>query len=472
MLFNTLEFALFLPCVLALYYVLRLRAQNVLLLIASYFFYSCWDWRFCSLLLISTVVDYTVARAMPSADSSKRRFLLLISVCTNLGILAFFKYFNFFVGSAAELLEYFELGAHLPVLSIVLPVGISFYTFQTMAYTIDVYRKRIEPERDFIVFGIYVAYFPQLVAGPIERAQNLLPQMRATRRITQFQISSGAILILIGLLRKVVIADNAATYVDLVFVDAASVGWPGIIKGVMYFSLQIYGDFAGYSNIARGCSRLLGIELMQNFNHPYFSTNITSFWRKWHISLSSWLRDYLYIPLGGSRGSPAFVFRNLMLTMLLGGLWHGAGWTFIVWGGVHGVALAIHKWWLGGHKPSVKIELSNITGILRAAAGWLVTMGVVGLAWVFFRSPNIETAQQMFVSIFTLSQGNVWVPTLPVVWMLLLLLAIDIPQAIAEDQVIWLRWPWYVRGMVYACAVLLLVIWGSRDDVAFIYFQF
>ena len=471
MLFNTWEFAVFMPCVLACYYILAPRPQNVLLLLSSYFFYSCWDWRFTGLLLLSTIVDYTVARFMPRASPAKRRFLLLISICTNLGILGFFKYFNFLLDSTVQLLEQLGLGANLFFLEIILPVGISFYTFQTMAYTIDVFRGRIEPEKNIVVFGIYVAYFPQLVAGPIERAQHLLPQIRARRTVSSDQIASGLVLIVIGLLRKVVIADNAATYVDLVFSDPTEVGWQGLAKGVLYFSLQIYGDFAGYSNIARGCSRLLGIELMQNFDIPYFATSITIFWRKWHISLSSWLRDYLYIPLGGNRGSAIFAYRNLMLTMLLGGLWHGAGWNFIIWGGIHGVALGVHKWWLGDRKPA-NARMTDFRSLAGALIGWAVTMAVVGFAWVFFRAPSCSIALDIVKRICTFADGSLWIPTTPLIGMLTLLLAIDIPQSISGNQVVWLRWPWYVRGIVYALAILLLVLWGSGEDVPFIYFQF
>ena len=471
MLFNSWEFALFLPCVLGCYYILKTRAQNVLLLLSSYFFYSCWDWRFTGLLLLSTVVDYSVGRAMPRATARRSRTLLLVSICTNLGVLGLFKYFNFFADSAADILGTFGIGASPVLLNVILPVGISFYTFQTMAYTIDVYRGRVEPERDIVTFGIYVAFFPQLVAGPIERAQNLLPQIRAPRRIDQHQISSGTLLILIGLLRKVVIADNAAMYVDLVFSDPTAVSWTGLIKGIMYFSLQIYGDFAGYSNIARGCSRLLGIELMQNFNHPYFATNITTFWRKWHISLSTWLRDYVYIPLGGNRGTVIFAYRNLILTMLLGGLWHGAGWTFVVWGGIHGVALAVHKWWLGGRDPKPKQWSSGIQGVLGALAGWLVTMAIVGFGWIFFRAPTFEAAYNVVMGICTLSSGQQWIPHMPLFGMVLLLLAIDVPQSIAGEQTIWLRWG-RARGLVYTFAVLLIVLLGSKENVPFIYFQF
>ena len=313
--------------------------------------------------------------------------MLLTSLATNLGILGFFKYFNFFVDSAHRLLESVGFVADAPVLNIVLPVGISFYTFQTMAYTIDVYRRRLSPEENLIHFGVYVAYFPQLVAGPIERAQNLLPQIKNRRVVTGDQIVLGLVLILVGLIRKVVIADNAAVYADLAFSQTGEIGWKGLIKGVLYFSLQIYGDFSGYSNIARGSSRLLGIELMRNFDRPYFASDITTFWRRWHISLSTWLRDYLYIPLGGNRHGDRKMYRNLLLTILLGGLWHGAGWNFVVWGAIHGGALALHKWWTGRRGDRSRADLHAAYAWFVKIVSWSTTLTVVIAAWIFFPSP-------------------------------------------------------------------------------------
>ena len=471
MLFNSWEFPLFLVIVLGAYYVLNTRAQNILLLAASYVFYAFWNWKFCGLLLLSTVVDYGLARAMAGAEEGRRRALLIGSLVTNPGILGVFKYFNFFVSSATQLLEGLGFQANPAFLEVVLPVGISFYTFQTLAYTIDVYRGRIEPEHNFIVYGIYVAYFPQLVAGPIERAQRLLPQFRKARRVTGEALASGSVLILIGLLRKVVIADNAAVHVNSAFADPGSIGGLGLLSAVFYFSLQIYGDFAGYSAIARGTSRLFGIELMENFQQPYFATNITAFWRRWHISLSTWLRDYLYIPLGGNRGTKAFAYRNLMITMLLGGLWHGAAWQFIVWGGIHGVALAVHKWWLRGKKALTDERLESLKDLPRRLLGWTATMAVVVLAWVFFRAESFGDAFLILERIFTLAPGKATF-TFPLVAMLLLVALIDIPQWYTRNQVIWLSWPWAVRGVVYAASILLLTLLASTVREPFIYFQF
>ena len=347
MLFNSLVFLGFLSVVLMVYPRLHWRRQNLFLLAASYYFYGTWDWRFTSLLMISTVVDYFVGQRIHMATEIRRRKLLLtISVMVNLGILGFFKYFNFFVDSLGVLLDGAGFDPHLPVLRIILPVGISFYTFQTMSYTIDIYRKRMEPTRNFIDFALFVSFFPQLVAGPIERARVLLPQIAAPRQVTRPMITSGLNLMLMGYLKKVAIADTLAPLVDQIFSQPAGLDTGTLLTGVYAFAFQVYGDFSGYSDIARGVSRLLGFELLENFNAPYLSRSITEFWRRWHISLSTWLRDYLYIGLGGNRKGEFRTYINLFLTMLLAGLWHGAAWTFVVFGALHGVYLTVEKIWL------------------------------------------------------------------------------------------------------------------------------
>jgi D-alanyl-lipoteichoic acid acyltransferase DltB (MBOAT superfamily) len=325
-----------------------------------------------------------------------------------------------------------------------------------------VYRRRLEPCSDPIIFGVYVSYFPQLVAGPIERAQNLLPQFSKPRRVDSDMFASGCVLILIGLLRKMVIADGVAPYVDQAFADPAGMSSLMLLRAVALFSLQIYGDFAGYTDIARGVSRLFGIDLMVNFNHPYFATSITTFWRRWHISLSTWLRDYLYIPLGGNRGPKWFVYRNLMLTMLLGGLWHGAAWTFVIWGGIHGIALAVHK--LIGPRETFHP--------VRAVGGWIITMFVVAIAWVFFRAPDFATAFEVLSGIASLRGDWTAYHLRPLVYVVVLMLCIDVPQAIAREHTITMKWPALVRGFSYAMMLLVLVVYGSRADVPFIYFQF
>jgi alginate O-acetyltransferase complex protein AlgI len=366
MLFNSFVFVLFLAIVLPVYYALSHRWQNRFLLVASYVFYGYWDWRFLGLLAISTVLDFALALLIAGTDSPRRKKRrVALSVVVNLGILGFFKYFDFFVDSAAVLLESAGLQANLPMLRVVLPVGISFYTFQSMAYTIDVYRGIQPPTRNLLDFALYVAYFPQLVAGPIERASRLLPQIQSPRRVGQAQWERGAQLILWGYVKKVAIADGLAPYADAVFRDPSSFSGLSLWLGVYCFAVQIYCDFSGYTDIARGVSQLLGIELMENFRQPYLSRNITEFWRRWHISLSTWLRDYLYVPLGGNRRGPAMQYRNLMITMLLGGLWHGAAWTFVVWGGLHGLFLATHKYMTRGRKIGQEAPARDGAGMAR-----------------------------------------------------------------------------------------------------------
>jgi D-alanyl-lipoteichoic acid acyltransferase DltB (MBOAT superfamily) len=330
-------------------------------------FYGWWDSRFLLLLAFSTTVDYYCALKIAETDvESTRKKYILVSLISNLGILGFFKYFNFFVSSAHDALQTVGWNVSTPVLQIILPLGISFYTFQAISYTIDVYRRTIGPSRDFVAFALSVCYFPHLVAGPIQRASFLLPQLERDRRVRWVQIREGAGLIVYGLFKKVGVADAIAPLVDLRFASPGLYGWTDLLFAVYLFAIQIYCDFSGYSDIARGTSKLFGIELMLNFDHPYFSTSITEFWRRWHISLSTWLREYLYIPLGGNRHGVRRTYRNLLLTMLLGGLWHGANWTFVVWGGLHGLYLSIHKMLLDTAARKVATAKSRREAVVTA----------------------------------------------------------------------------------------------------------
>ncbi|MFO1490970.1 MAG: MBOAT family O-acyltransferase [Kiritimatiellia bacterium] len=342
MVFNSFVFVLFFLVVYGLYVILRHRAQNVLLLVASYVFYGWWDWRFLSLVFASTLLDYVCGLKIVD-DPVRRKLWIGISMTGNLGLLFFFKYFNFFAASTAALLHSLGLEAGWTTLNIVLPVGISFYTFQTMSYTLDIYRGTLAPTRSLLNFSLYVAFFPQLVAGPIERASHLLPQVEKPRRPTYQGLREGFWLILHGYLLKVVVADNLGPFADEIFNHPESARGLAVPLALAAFAFQIYGDFAGYSNIARGLCKWMGFDLMVNFRMPYFATNPSDFWRRWHISLSTWLRDYLYIPLGGNRGGPARTHRNLLLTMVLGGLWHGAAWHFVAWGLYHGLLLSGHR---------------------------------------------------------------------------------------------------------------------------------
>lgn len=475
MLFNSWEFLIFLPLTLLAYYSLRHRGQNILLLIASYVFYGWWDYRFLSLLAISTVIDFVVAKQLHAIDAKRtraRKRLLFVSLVSNLGILGFFKYFNFFSDSAISLLESLGMHASIPTIHVILPVGISFYTFQTLSYTIDVYRGRLKPVENMFDFGLYVAFFPQLVAGPIERATHLVPQILKKRKVTWQDFTSGCQLIFIGLIKKIAIADGVAMIVNEVFANPNAHGSFALLIGLYLFCIQIYCDFSGYSDIARGCSRLMGFELMINFQHPYFSTSITEFWRRWHISLSSWLKDYLYISLGGNRGGHFKTYRNLLLTMLLGGLWHGASWAFVVWGGLHGIYLAIHKAMLGDQKP----ETENRS---RSLKQWPIdlfkiafTLHLVALTWIFFRANDFGQAWSYLTGILKL-QGGVDLTHLKSLTVALFALAlIDIPQYRANDHGATLRWHWLPRSALYVILFLILCLVRSDGEVPFIYFQF
>ena len=472
-LFNSVAFFVFFPIVLGVYYCLTRRAQNTWLVAASYVFYGWWDWRFCGLLAFSTVLDYFCARSMPAAGKRGRRFLLLASLVVNLGILGFFKYCNFFVDSAGELLRTLGMQPNFPVLQVILPVGISFYTFQTMAYTIDVYRGRLAPTRDFTTMALYVSFFPQLVAGPIERAQHLMPQFESPRRVNRSMLASGCLLILIGFCRKVAIADSIAPLVETAFSHPHSTNWTTLLAGAWLFSIQIYGDFAGYSDIARGTARLLGFELMENFNQPYFSTSITEFWRRWHISLSTWLRDYLYIPLGGNRHGTFNTYRNLLLTMILGGLWHGASWTFVVWGTLHGCYLAFHKWLLGSKKAAM--GQFHRGGSIKKTLCAVATFHLVMLTWIFFRCATLAESWDYLIGILTLRGGLELIQPYFIAtagFYVLLVLAIDIPQYRKENHTVMLEWPWPLRGVAYAVMLILIIILRPSHETPFIYFQF
>lgn len=474
MVFNSFEFAVFLPLVFILYWTVLRKRQNLLLLVASYIFYGWWDWRFLSLIVISTFTDFYVARALgKQTEARPRQLLMSVSVLVNIGILGFFKYFNFFIDSTASTLDSIGLEPNLPTLTILLPVGISFYTFQTLGYTIDVFRGKLEPTSNWLTFAVYVAYFPQLVAGPIERAGHLLPQIERIRtRLSDPELWSGIYLILLGLFRKVVIADGLAPIVSEAFGRSESGGWLRLLLGIYAFSLQIYGDFAGYSAIARGTSRLLGIELMENFRQPYLSRNITHFWRTWHISLSTWLRDYLYVTIGGNRRGKIFTYRNMMITMVLGGLWHGAAWTFVVWGGLHGVYLAIHRS-LRHKSPKAAGDPFTLSDLVPA----VVTFHLVALSWIFFRADSFTQALDYLTGIITLRGG---VPDLATTGEILALLVplgllsfgIDLAQRQARSQTAPLQWPEVSRGLAYGVIFVGLIVFTGGGTTPFIYFQF
>ncbi|MEM1084371.1 MAG: MBOAT family protein [Verrucomicrobiota bacterium] len=404
MLFNSLEFAIFLPIVFALYWSFRRSTglQNGLLTVASYVFYGWWDYRFLGLILLSTAVDYLIGLRISSAKQRKARLgLLWTSIGVNIGILGFFKYFNFFVSSFEGAFSFLGIPLELGQMAIVLPVGISFYTFQTLSYTIDVYRGKVDATRDFIAFSAFVSFFPQLVAGPIERAGNLLPQVLAPRKFDLAEAEAGLRQVIWGFAKKLVIADNCAIYANQIFNDSGSVNGSALLVGAIFFSFQIYGDFSGYSDIAIGISRIFGIRLMRNFAYPYFSRDIAEFWRRWHISLSSWFKDYVYIPLGGSRGGNWIKVRNTLIIFLLSGLWHGANWTFVVWGLLNAIYF-IPLILTGVNRRNM--EVAGKGKLLPSAGelgGMLLTYGLIVIAWVFFRAEDISHAFEYLGGMFS-----------------------------------------------------------------------
>lgn len=442
-----------------------------MLLVASYVFYSAWDWRFLSLIIFSTVVDYFVGLAMDrEADEARRKRLLFVSLATNLGLLAIFKYFNFFAASFIDLANLFGWSPGPMTVNIILPVGISFYTFQTLSYTIDIYRREFTPTRRFFDFALFVAFFPQLVAGPIERAKNLLPNVLEPRRLCADNFGRGVILCLIGLIKKMVIADSVAGAVDSVY-GAPDPGAGAIYIGTLLFAVQIYCDFSGYTDIARGIAKMLGFELMRNFAQPYFSTSPSSFWRRWHISLSSWLRNYLYISLGGNRGGDGKTYRNLMLTMLLGGLWHGAAWNFVAWGAYHGAMLIVYRMVGGFYSPSWR---STWFG---KALGVVVFFNLTLYGWLLFRAKSFSQIADYTEKLFSLHS---WVSGVNVLNMPALASFIGMAFVLSWDIVIertgnhrfYERLPMIMRAGLYAGMFYLLAFGATGTTNAFIYFQF
>lgn len=480
MLFNSAEYLIFLPSVLALYWLTaRLGSssrtvQNVLLLVASYLFYGWWDWRFLGLIAFSTIVDYSVGRAMGATESVGRRQLLLaVSLITNLGLLGFFKYYGFFVDSFADMLQAFGMQANRSSLNIILPVGISFYTFQTLSYTIDVYRRQIKPTHNVIDFFAFVSFFPQLVAGPIERASNLLPQFAKDRTVTSHQFASGLNQIVWGLFKKMVIADNCAQMANQAFEQSGSLPGSALVLGVCYFAFQIYGDFSGYSDIAIGTARLFGFELMTNFAYPYFARDIAEFWRRWHISLSTWFRDYVYIPLGGSRVSLGRNIRNVMIVFVVSGFWHGANWTFIIWGFLH--ALYFLPLMIAGSNRrhvSEVVAADRWLPSLQETGAILLTFTLTALGWIFFRAENLGQAFSYLANMLNVTNWTFptgFVAYLPLLAIIIVLDWLGRRRAFPLD----FARPGGVLQLSATCTIAWLTIfWRYTGEQEFIYFQF
>lgn len=475
MLFNSLEFLIFFPIVFCVYWNIRnTRAQNAMLVLVSYFFYGWWDWRFLGLIFVSSAVDFTLGRLIHRTDEqSKRLRLLIVSLVVNLGILGFFKYYNFFIDSFADLLGTVGLQANYSSLQVILPVGISFYTFQTLSYTIDIYRRRIEPTKDVIAFFAFVSFFPQLVAGPIERAKNLIPQFLRQRTFDPGAASDGFRQILWGFFKKVVIADNCAFIVDACFADPAGMQPLFLVIGLVCFAFQIYCDFSGYSDIAIGTARLLGFNLMQNFAYPYFSRDIAEFWRRWHISLSTWFRDYVYIPLGGSYSSKWKRIRNILITFVVSGFWHGANWTFVFWGFLHGLYY-IPLMLTGGQKRHKgPLAEGRLLPTFRTAGMMLLTFLLTLVAWTFFRATSINEAFEYLGSIFTGSgtNGVQRMTTLFVVLMIAGMLVIEWIQRSKPHGLEIASFPIVARWSTYVL-LIAVCLWFYGEQQAFIYFQF
>ncbi len=467
MLFDTPIFFAFLAAVTLCYWCLTFRNQNKFLLVASYFFYGWWDWRFLCLMIASTLIDYFIAiKIADTEDRRVRRALLTLSWIVNFSILGFFKYFNFFADSLVASLSTLGIHASMPLLRIILPPGISFYTFQEVAYIVDVYKGKLPPSRSFLDYGLFISLFPHLIAGPIQRPSHLLPQVQKPRQWDSEKGFDGLLLILEGLFRKCVIADNCALIANAAF--GGSFGKPSIVVGLlgMYaFAWQIYGDFSGYSSIARGCAQLLGFHFMVNFRQPYLAESIQDFWRRWHISLSTWLRDYLYIPLGGNRNGERQTYRNLLLTMLLGGLWHGANWTFVIWGGIHGGALAAERKLVG--------ENVQRTGIMWKWMRRIFIFHVVCLAWIFFRAQSLGAAWTMLKGFTAWS----WRPEFPAAFMFLALfslplLLLDLYLESSGDEYFFASRPVRPRVAFGLACALVIAFLGANQANAFIYFQF
>jgi len=482
MLFNTIDFAIFLPIVFVLYWFVtnkHLYVQNALIVVASYVFYGWWDWRFLTLIFFSTLVDYTVGRGLNRFNKiTIRRALLWISIGVNIGLLGVFKYFNFFIDNFSSVFSFFGTSINIGSLNIVLPVGISFYTFQTLSYTIDVYKRKLEPTSSFLAFSAYVSFFPQLVAGPIERATHLLPQFYQPRVFNYKSAVDGLRQILWGLFKKMVIADSCAEYANLIFNNSIDYNGSTLFLGALFFSFQIYGDFSGYSDIAIGVSRLLGFNLMRNFAYPYFSRDIAEFWRRWHISLSTWFRDYLYIPLGGSKGHKLNKIRNVFIIFIVSGFWHGANWTFIVWGLLNAIYFLplllsnknrdnldiVAK---GKYLPSLK-ELILITST------FLLTL----FAWIFFRANSISHALSYISEMFSSSlfempvydglRNSIVVITLVVIFVFIEWIGREKQYAIEGIE---LKMSLVPRWSLYL-AIVFMVFYFQGDKQEFIYFQF
>lgn len=477
MLFNSIEFAFFFPVVFIIYWFIFNRStklQNVFLLVSSYIFYGWWDWRFLLLLAFSTLVDYTIGLLMSTKITpTNRKILLYTSIIINIGLLGFLKYYNFFIESFVEAFSLFGNTLEQSSLKIILPVGISFYTLQSLSYSIDVYRKRIEPTKDIIAFFAFISFFPQLVAGPIERASNLLPQFFHKRTFNYSQAADGMRLILWGLFKKIVIADNCAELVNDIFRFYYLYPSSTIIVGVILFAFQIYGDFSGYSDMAIGLGKLLGFNLIRNFAYPYLSKNVAEFWRRWHISLTSWFKDYIYIPLGGNTGRKWFYIRNIFIVFLLSGFWHGANLTYIAWGLISAIFYFIYVLF-----KEITFSIGNssnrLFNPLQLICNIIFTFSLIGFSWIFFRAESINSALKMLNHLFV---NSIFIlPTYfpkKIIFSILILLFLEFLQQKKEHVLEIGSLKTLHRWLIYiVVSILILYNSASYKDIPFIYFQF
>ncbi len=480
MLFNSVDFAIFLPIIFILYWFVfnkNLKLQNLLIVGASYYFYGCWDWRFLSLVFLSTVVDFVVGRQLASTKlPSTRKVLLWASILVNLGVLGFFKYCNFFIENFIAVFTFFDVPINGFSLHIILPVGISFYTFQSMSYTIDIYRNKLEPSNDFIAFAAFVSFFPQLVAGPIERAVNFLPQFKKPRIFEHQKAVDGMYQILCGLFKKIVIADSCAPYVEMVFNNPSDFSGSTLLIGVFLFSVQVYGDFSGYSDIAIGTGRLFGFHLMRNFAFPFFSRDIGEFWRRWHISLSTWFRDYLYIPLGGSRAGLGYSIRNVLIIFVVSGFWHGSKWTFIVWGLLNALYFLPSLLRQNKRTDVGIVAQGRLFPSFREVVSMGTTFVLISFSFIFFRSENLEVVFQFISGIISFS-----VFTVPAVlpeklfWLILGLFLVEWVQR-HKEHALQLALPILMKPVKWSFLLVLteMILFHFFEGTSqeFIYFDF
>ena len=498
MLFNSMDFLIFLPIVLVIYYIIPMKYKHIWLLISSYYFYMCWNAKYVLLIFVSTVITYLsgilidkVEKTWSDVDKlgKYKKLILAISFVSNLGILFYFKYINFTLDIVTRILSKVNISINVPVFDVILPVGISFYTFQALSYSVDVYRGEVAPEHDFFRYALFVSFFPQLVAGPIERSKNLLTQLREPRKFDFGYAFDGILLMLWGFFLKIVLADRIAIFVDTVYGDCEHYQGIYLIVATVLFAVQIYCDFSGYSSIAMGTAKLLGIELMDNFNAPYLSTSVADFWRRWHISLTSWFKDYLYIPLGGSKKGSLRKYFNKMIVFMLSGLWHGAQLTFVVWGAINGLYQVI-----GEVLMPIRKKVSDIIGINRNSEGVyalsvLATFALVDFTWIFFRADSLGRAIYIIKSI--LNTENIWTLfdgslyncgldeknfRLMVIAVIILLIADILKRKGIRVREIILRQDGYIKCLVVSFSILLIMVFGkygpAYNAVNFIYFQF